>query len=65
MWRAGGRGNVYKFISNLKQSVHGGDLSQAVEACKKQGGSLANVIGAGLETTSSRKAVPWAEGTHG
>ena len=55
LWRAGGRGNVYKFISNLKQSVHGGDLGQAVEACKKQGGSLANVIGAGLENYQLQK----------
>jgi len=50
LWRAGGRGNIYKFIKNLKQSVHSGDLSEAVAACKMQGGSLANVVGAGLET---------------
>lgn len=56
LWRAGGRGNVYKFISNLKQSVHSGDLSQAVAACKKQGGSLANVIGAGLENYQLQKS---------
>jgi biopolymer transport protein ExbB len=56
LWRAGGRGNVYGFIKNLKQSVHSGDLSQAVEACKKQGGSLANVIGAGLENYQLQKS---------
>ncbi|MDX2475003.1 MAG: MotA/TolQ/ExbB proton channel family protein [Candidatus Krumholzibacteria bacterium] len=50
LWRAGGRGNIYTFIKNLKQTVHAGDLTEAVEACKKQGGSLANVVGAGLET---------------
>ena len=50
LWRAGGRGNTYTFIKNLKQAVHAGDLTEAVEACKKQGGSLANVVGAGLET---------------
>jgi biopolymer transport protein ExbB len=50
LWRAGGRGNVPGFIKNLKQAVHGGDLDTAVAACKKQGGSLANVIGAGLES---------------
>jgi len=50
LWRAGGRGNVSSFIKNVKQAVHGGDLSGAVEACKVQGGSLANVIGAGLES---------------
>jgi biopolymer transport protein ExbB len=55
LWRAGGRGNIYKFIKNLKQSVHSGEMRQAIEACKKQGGSLANVIGAGLETHQLQK----------
>ena len=50
LWRAGGRGNVNSFVKTLKQSVHGGNLDTAVEACKKQGGCLANVIGAGLES---------------
>ncbi len=50
LWRAGGRGSVPGFIKNLKQAVHGGDLDTAVDSCKKQGGSLANVIGAGLES---------------
>jgi biopolymer transport protein ExbB len=50
LWRAGGRGNVAGFVRNVKQAVHGGDLSGAVAACKAQGGSLANVIGAGLES---------------
>lgn len=49
LWRAGGRGNAGRFIRNLKESVHGGDIGDAVEACKRQGGSLANVVGAGLE----------------
>ena len=49
LWRAGGRGSVPDFVRNLKQAVHDGDLDSAVAACKKQGGSLANVIGAGLE----------------
>jgi biopolymer transport protein ExbB len=64
LWRAGGRGSVAGFVQNLKQSVHAGDLAAAVEACKKQGGSLANVIGAGLEgyrrqaaTATDRKSV--------
>ena len=56
LWRAGGRGNVYGFIKNLKKSVHSGDLSEAVAACKKQGGSLANVIGAGLENYQLQKS---------
>jgi biopolymer transport protein ExbB len=50
LWRAGGRGNVGGFVKNVKSAVHGGDLAKAVEACKAQGGSLANVIGAGLES---------------
>jgi len=56
LWRAGGRGNIYNFIKNLKQSVHSGDMGQAIDACKKQGGSLANVIGAGLETHQRQKS---------
>jgi biopolymer transport protein ExbB len=50
LWRAGGRGSVPGFVKNLKQSVHASDFGEATAACKKQGGSLANVIGAGLET---------------
>lgn len=48
LWRAGGRGSVTSFIRNLKQSVHGGQIPAAIEACKQQGGSLANIVGAGL-----------------
>lgn len=54
--RAGGRGSVQSFVKNVKSSVHAGDLGAAVEACKKQGGSLANVIGAGLEHHHRQKA---------
>lgn len=54
LWRAGGRGSVTGFIAALKKSVHGGDLAGAVNACKTQGGSLANVIGAGLESYSAQ-----------
>lgn len=50
LWRAGGRGSVPGFVKNLKQAVHAGELESALAACKKQGGSLANVIGAGLES---------------
>lgn len=49
LWRAGGRGNVAAFVRNLKDRVHAGALGEAVEACKRQGGCLANVVGAGLE----------------
>jgi biopolymer transport protein ExbB len=49
LWRAGGRGNVPAFVHNLKESLRGGDVGQAIESCKRQGGSLGNVIGAGLQ----------------
>jgi biopolymer transport protein ExbB len=49
MWRAGGRGNVGNFIKTLKESIQTGQLAAAVDACRAQGGSLANVVGAGLE----------------
>jgi biopolymer transport protein ExbB len=52
LWRAGGRGNAQMFVRNLKQTVGEGQIDQAVEACKRQGGSVANVIGAGLEQYS-------------
>jgi len=49
LWRAGGRGSVNGFLRNVKAALDGGNVGDAIEACKKQGGSLANVIGAGLE----------------
>lgn len=49
LWRAGGRGNVPNFIRNLKESVQAGKIGDAIDACKAQGGSLANVVGAGLD----------------
>ena len=58
LWRAGGRGSVPSFIANLKQAIHGGNLGAAIEACKQQGGSLANVIGAGLERYRKAAAQP-------
>lgn len=56
LWRAGGRGNVPAFVAALKKSVHAGDVSGAIDACRKQGGSLANVVGAGLETFRAQTA---------
>lgn len=58
LWRAGGRGSVSSFVGAVKGAVHGGDIAAAIEACKKQGGSLANVIGAGLESYRRRRAAP-------
>ncbi len=47
--RAQGRQDVSKFTRNLKRSFDANSVDNAIEACKRQGGSLANVIGAGLE----------------
>jgi biopolymer transport protein ExbB len=47
--RAGGRGNVPGFLRVLKQALDSGDVPGAIDACKRQGGCLANVVGAGLE----------------
>jgi biopolymer transport protein ExbB len=50
LWRAGGRGNMSAFLRGVKNSVASGDLGAGIDLCKRQGGSVANVIGAGLET---------------
>lgn len=47
--RAQGRHDVTKFARSLKKSIDSNQIGEAVEVCKRQGGSLANVIGAGLE----------------
>lgn len=49
LWRAGGKGGVSKFIRALKDAIQAGDIERAIEACRKQGGTLGNVVGAGLE----------------
>jgi biopolymer transport protein ExbB len=49
LWRAGGKGGVSTFMRNIKSAVQEKDIERAVEACRKQGGSLGNVVGAGLE----------------
>ena len=38
------------FVRNLKQAIDKGTVQEAIESCKKQGGCLANVVGAGLES---------------
>ncbi|MGQ0722908.1 MAG: MotA/TolQ/ExbB proton channel family protein [Candidatus Eiseniibacteriota bacterium] len=47
--QASGKGNVTAFIRKVKVAVHTGKLDEAIEACRKQGGCLANIVGAGLE----------------
>jgi biopolymer transport protein ExbB len=48
LWRAGGRGSAPAFLRTLKDSLASGRIEEAIETCKRQGGCLANVIGAGL-----------------
>jgi biopolymer transport protein ExbB len=56
LWRAGGKGGVSVFIRNIKTAVGEGDIPKAVEACRKQGGCLGNVVGAGLERYGMTKS---------
>jgi biopolymer transport protein ExbB len=58
LWRAGGRGDIRSFIAGVKDSIHESDIAAAIAACKQQGGSLANVVGAGLESYHRRAAAP-------
>jgi biopolymer transport protein ExbB len=53
LWRAGGKGSVVKFTRALKGTLGKGDVGGAIQSAKQQGGSLANVIGAGLERFQS------------
>jgi biopolymer transport protein ExbB len=54
--RAGGKGGVSTFMRSIKSTVQEGQMEQAIEACKKQGGCLGNVVGAGLERYHSTRA---------
>lgn len=56
LWRAGGKGGVSTFMRNIKSAVQEGDINRAVDACRKQGGSLGNVVGAGLERYAMEKS---------
>lgn len=56
LWRAGGRGGVSVFVRNIKSAVQEGDLQKAIDACRKQGGCLGNVVGAGLERYDMARA---------
>jgi biopolymer transport protein ExbB len=49
MRRAQGRGDVGRFTRNLKKAIDAGELDEAIDVCRRQGGSIANVVGAGLE----------------
>lgn len=54
--RAGGRSGVSVFIRNIKTAVQERDIAKAIEACRKQGGCLGNVFGAGLERYESARS---------
>ncbi len=47
--KAQGRGPLPSFLSNVRRSLHTGDVEAAVKLCAQQRGSAANVIRAGLE----------------
>ena len=47
--RGGGRGGLAAFMGTVKSTIHEGAIERSLEVCKKQGGCLGNVIGAGLE----------------
>ncbi len=49
LWRAGARGTSRAFLRSVGPPLPKGDVGEALDACRRQGGSLANVVGAGLE----------------
>jgi biopolymer transport protein ExbB len=54
--KAQGRGSLPSFLTSVKKSLSTGDVDAAIDACRKQGGSAANVIRSGLERFKSAKA---------
>ena len=46
--RAEGKGSLHTFVRKFRQEVEVGRMEEAVALCRKQGGSLANVLQAGL-----------------
>jgi biopolymer transport protein ExbB len=51
--KAKGRGNVTAFVRNIQSLVASKQYSEAIAACDKQQGSLANVVRAGVEKLES------------
>jgi len=47
--RASGRGGIAPFMRTVKSAIQEGKMEGAIEGCKKHGGCLGNVVGAGLE----------------
>jgi biopolymer transport protein ExbB len=54
--KAEGKGALPAFLRNLKNSVHGGQINDAIETCRKRGGCMGNVLGAGLEFYEMRRS---------
>ena len=44
-----GKGNLVKFVSDIKSALSDEDMQRAQELCEKQGGSVANVVTATLK----------------
>ena len=47
--RAKGRGSIDKFVEKIRVMLENKQIDEAIEACDRQRGSLANVVRAGLE----------------
>jgi biopolymer transport protein ExbB len=48
IWRANGRSNSNMFVRYTMAAIRKGSIDDALETCMRQGGCLANVVGAGL-----------------
>ena len=46
--RAKGKGNIKNFVQNIRALLSSNNLGQAIDACDRQKGSVANVVKAGL-----------------
>jgi len=46
--KAGGKGNLEKFVVNVKENVADGNIGDAIEICDRQKGSVANAIRSAL-----------------
>ena len=44
-----GKGNVTKFVQNVKAAIKADDFAKAQQLCDKQGGSIGNVVGATIK----------------
>ncbi len=61
--RIRGTQELRTFAERLQKSLEAGDVTEAIDACRSQGGCLANVVGAGLErfhATGARASSPEA-----